>query len=362
MIRVITILLMLCAWNMHAATGAPTPHPPKTFMSRPEWLAWRNGTYVTHALLGPAPAGVSSAAAPVSEAHTVTVPLTGSATSSGEASTVHSSTESIPAASTLEWKRAETITGDHGQSYAYDVAYPTIASEETRAAIRSPGRKALVIGRGNLQGVDESRIPLEQLKGLKWFFLDPLPHHQDPRQPNCLQARIPIEDQEIQRGLLEAFDVVLLDQGVIQYIASDEESGNLMRQRFSALSAEPDMAGKKAIKESYALPLYLASSREAEQEARMLQEIFKFVKPGGSLMLPKTENPKWSKLYPYLFQVEHSNVISHEVTQATVWRDGAESTAESIFLPDHLAKYNTRETAPPKPNILFEIRKPEGHM
>lgn len=99
---------------------------------------------------------------------------------------------------------------------------------------KNAGKKVgMVIGRGNVQGIAESRIWLDSLKGLQWLFVDPgdtlgnrfFNNHQDERQGNALKTTWPLSF-----SIEGQFDAVVFDNGVLQYIGDNGETLQLMRE------------------------------------------------------------------------------------------------------------------------------------
>jgi hypothetical protein len=103
---------------------------------------------------------------------------------------------------------------------------------------KNAGKKlGMVIGRGNIQGIAESRITNESLKGLQWLFVDPgdterarfVRNDQDEAEGNALKTTWPLNF-----SLLGVFDAVVFDFGTLKYIGDDgtEDRADARRQYF----------------------------------------------------------------------------------------------------------------------------------
>ncbi|MDP3936018.1 MAG: hypothetical protein Q8Q56_03425, partial [Alphaproteobacteria bacterium] len=125
---------------------------------------------------------------------------------------------------------------------------------------RANDRIGMVIGRGNVQGIDEDRITIPELKGLSWLFLDPgnaghgvyfRANEQDATQGNALATKWPVDF-----SIKESFDAVVFDYGTLQYIGDDGSETLLGREYFDKQMAlvitKPD--GTKLSQNSFKAP------------------------------------------------------------------------------------------------------------
>jgi hypothetical protein len=106
---------------------------------------------------------------------------------------------------------------------------------------KNAGKKlGMVIGRGNVQGIAESRITIDSLKGLEWLFVDPADtcgsrffgNWQDESQGNALKTQWPVNF-----SLAGLFDAVVIDYGTLEYIGDNGRENELRRECFEKMTA-----------------------------------------------------------------------------------------------------------------------------
>lgn len=133
-------------------------------------------------------------------------------------------------------------------------------------------KKGMVLGRGNVQGVDERRITIPELKKLSWLFVDPgetegrfYNNPQDVTQGNALVTTWPVDF-----SINDVFDAVVFDDGVLQYIGDDGVGlrlGQEFVQKFMELvitKTDGTTVSKKSFEFPYQFQDWLIANRPEE--------------------------------------------------------------------------------------------------
>ena len=106
----------------------------------------------------------------------------------------------------------------------FDSAQAVEGMNRFRATLQSADKPALMIGRGNKDGMSDGSIN-PRLRGLKWLFIDPDSYanhsdisRQDESQTNAIKAPWPLD-----LGVENFFEVVAIDHYVLSYIGAFED-------------------------------------------------------------------------------------------------------------------------------------------
>ncbi len=224
---------------------------------------------------------------------------------------------------------------------------------QTAESIDTAAMPALVIGRGNAQGVVAGKVTdplLQDVSG--WFFLDPIPqHHNSPQSPDSIVSKWP-PTSDLEATFAGKFSRVLFDFGVLNYIGDTGEIGTLLRGRYAEIMSITGDRTKESFEYPYQYADYVRatypekttpihdkcqSCLRAVEDAQHsvleqgIQSAFSCLKSGGHLFVPIEER------LPYLDAANLARTLGISATQihAESWTslDG-EWTSDNPLLPE----------------------------
>ncbi|MBY0462688.1 MAG: hypothetical protein K2Q34_05870 [Alphaproteobacteria bacterium] len=105
----------------------------------------------------------------------------------------------------------------------------------TFASIEASATPGLIIGRGDLQGIDTAKVTEPILKSVSdWFFLDPIAtHHTSPQTPHSILTKWP--NVELSASFSGKFHAVVFDFGVLNYLGETGEESTLGGAKFEEI-------------------------------------------------------------------------------------------------------------------------------
>jgi hypothetical protein len=206
---------------------------------------------------------------------------------------------------------------------------------------------ALVIGRGNIQGVVVDKITDPLLQGISnWFFLDPIPqHHNNPQTPDSIISKWP-PTSDLEATFTGKFDRVLFDFGVLEYIGYTGELSKLIGRRYADImnikgdrtreSFEYPYQYENYIRATYpeqATPIHdkchaallIAEDTQRSVLKKGIQSAFSCLKSGGHLFIPLEDHLEGFDI----LNIAEILRIAPEQICAKSW-----SSSENLLLPE----------------------------